>query len=67
MEFGVVKFYEAGRGFGFIVPDDGGDDVFVHVTDLDGVELIRGDKVTFEVVDGSPGRGMKAINVSVKG
>lgn len=54
MESGTVKFFDySTRGYGFITPDDGGADLFVHVTDLDdGFELLRGDKVTFDAVDG---------------
>jgi CspA family cold shock protein len=52
MPTGVVKFYNGTRGFGFIQPDDGGKDVFVHVSDLErsGVySLNEGQKVTFDV------------------
>lgn len=49
---GVVKFFNHSRGFGFITPEDGSKDVFVHVTALEraGVPSIdEGDKVTFEI------------------
>jgi len=42
MPTGRVKFFNTDRGFGFILPDDGGPDVFVHVHD---VETVRGDRV----------------------
>jgi CspA family cold shock protein len=50
---GTVKFYNSTKGFGFIQPDTGGPDVFVHATALEaaGIRgLNEGQKVTFEVV-----------------
>ncbi|WP_436640533.1 cold-shock protein [Microbaculum sp. FT89] len=52
MATGIVKFYNAGRGYGFIQPDDGSKDVFVHATALEaaGIRgLVEGQKVSFEV------------------
>ena len=52
MATGTVKFFNSSRGFGFIEPEDGGKDVFVHVTALEqaGIpSLEEGDKVEFEV------------------
>jgi cold shock protein len=52
MTNGTVKFYNAGRGYGFIQPDDGSKDVFVHATALEaaGIRgLVEGQKVSFEV------------------
>jgi CspA family cold shock protein len=49
---GTVKFYNSARGFGFIQPDDGGEDVFVHVTALERAgmhDLVEGQKVSFDV------------------
>lgn len=63
MQTGKVKFFNAGKGFGFITPDDGGKDVFVHVSNTNGAELNDGDKVEFEVVDGR--KGPQADNVRV--
>jgi len=53
MATGTVKFFNTAKGFGFIAPDDGGNDVFVHVTALEraGIHsLNEGDKVSYEVV-----------------
>ena len=60
---GTVKFFNAGKGFGFITPDDGSKDVFVHASDLNGAQLNDGDKVEFEVVSGQ--KGPQASNVKV--
>jgi CspA family cold shock protein len=51
MTTGTVKFYNAQRGFGFIQPDDGGNDVFVHATALERAgmtNLAEGQKVSFD-------------------
>ncbi len=51
MNKGTVKFYNEQKGFGFIAPESGGNDVFVHATALEraGISLIReGQKVLFE-------------------
>ena len=51
MSRGTVKFYNDQKGFGFIQPDDGGKDVFVHVSALEraGMRgLVQGQKVTFD-------------------
>ncbi|WP_204009199.1 cold-shock protein [Virgisporangium aurantiacum] len=60
----VVRF-DRGRGYGFIAPDGGGDDVFVHTNDLeaDGHAVAVGTRVRFQIVDG--GRGLKAFDVRV--
>ncbi len=53
MPTGTVKFFNTSKGFGFITPNDGGNDVFVHVTALEraGIHsLNEGDKVSYEVV-----------------
>ena len=52
MQVGTVKFYNTQKGFGFIQPDDGGKDVFVHATALEraGMRgLVEGQKITFDV------------------
>ena len=51
METGTVKFYNAQKGFGFIAPDSGGKDVFVHATALERASiphLAEGQKVSFD-------------------
>ncbi len=60
MATGTVKFFNETKGFGFITPDAGGKDVFVHKTGT--TEPLReGDKVSYDVED-SP-KGQNAINV----
>jgi CspA family cold shock protein len=52
MKTGTVKFYNAQKGFGFIQPDDGGKDVFVHATALEAAGmrgLVEGQKISFDV------------------
>ncbi|NZD63154.1 cold-shock protein [Rhizobium sp. WYCCWR 11290] len=50
MATGTVKFFNDDKGFGFITPENGGQDVFVHVSALQrGGSLREGDKVSFEV------------------
>ncbi|MBW2984038.1 cold shock domain-containing protein [Candidatus Woesearchaeota archaeon] len=61
---GTVKFFNAGKGFGFIAGDDG-KEYFVHKTALgEGVTLNENDAVTFDVEEGD--RGPKAVNVKKK-
>ena len=63
MKTGTVKFFNTAKGFGFITPDEGGKDVFVHANDLGGVVIGEGSKVQFEVVQGQ--KGPQASNVKV--
>jgi CspA family cold shock protein len=60
---GTVKFFNTAKGFGFIQPDSGGNDVFVHVTALEraGIRgLSEGDRVSFVLEDDRRGRGKQA-------
>ncbi len=60
---GTVKFFNTAKGYGFVQPDDGGKDVFVHATALEqaGIRsLNEGDKVTFVLEDDRRGRGKQA-------
>ncbi|XXG66154.1 hypothetical protein AAC387_Pa05g3693 [Persea americana] len=63
---GVVKWFNGQKGFGFITPDDGGEDLFVHQSSIksDGYRsLAEGEAVEFEIEHGDDGR-TKAIDVS---
>ena len=64
MPTGVVKWFNEAKGFGFISPDDGSRDVFVHFSAIQSNgfrKLEEGQKVQFEVVDGA--KGPNAQNV----
>ena len=63
MSNGTVKFFNEGKGFGFITPDDGGRDVFVHANGLDGTQIDEGDKVSYDVEEGK--KGLNAVNVTL--
>jgi CspA family cold shock protein len=60
---GTVKFFNTDKGFGFITPDGGGKDVFVHANDLGGAVLTEGTKVEFEVVQGRKGPQASGVKV----
>ncbi|MEY3233500.1 MAG: hypothetical protein RL230_771 [Pseudomonadota bacterium] len=65
---GTVKFFNAERGFGFITPDGGGADVFVHISAVQrsGFELLEPDqRLAFQTLPDRFGKGPKAINLSL--
>ena len=62
MNEGTIKFYNEAKGFGFITPSNGGADVFVHATGLNGA-VRENDKVTYEISNGQ--KGPTATNVNV--
>jgi CspA family cold shock protein len=64
MPTGTVKWFNATKGYGFIVPDDGDKDVFVHVTAVEKAgmgPLTEGQRVAFEVRNEA--RGLKAVDL----
>ena len=64
MATGTVKFFNTTRGFGFIAPDDGSKDIFVHATAVERSELshlTEGQKLSFDVEQEA--RGPKAVNL----
>jgi cold shock protein len=63
MAKGTVKFFNTSKGFGFITPDDGGKDVFVHANDIGGASLKEGTKVEFEIVQGKKGPQASGVRV----
>lgn len=62
MNTGTVKFFNESKGFGFITPDDGGKDVFVHISGTED-EIREGDTVTYNVEEGR--KGPNAVNVKI--
>lgn len=67
---GTVKFFNQSKGFGFITPDDGGKDVFVHVSAVEqsGIgALSDGQRISFETEPDKRGKGPKAINLAIAG
>ena len=70
MTTGTVKFFNTSKGFGFITPDDGGKDVFVHITAVQacGLDtLTDGQRVTFDTEPDQRGKGPKAVNLKLAG
>jgi CspA family cold shock protein len=64
MAIGVVKFFNATKGFGFISPEDGGKDIFVHVSAVEASgmrSLMDGQRVSFDVQ--ADKKGPKAVNL----
>jgi len=62
MKEGTVKFFNESKGFGFITPEDGSKDIFVHASGLKD-DIYEGDKVAYEEEQGK--KGLNAVNVRV--
>jgi len=65
---GTVKFFNASKGYGFITPDDGGKDVFVHVTAVErsGIPALNGGmRISFETEPDKRGKGPKAVDLQI--
>jgi CspA family cold shock protein len=66
-ETGTVKWFNDGKGFGFITPETGGKDLFAHFKEIRGGEgfksLSEGQRVTFEVTQGQ--KGLQASNIRI--
>jgi CspA family cold shock protein len=63
---GTVKFFDSEKGYGFIRPDDGSRDVFVHVSAVTSSglgTLNEGQRISFEVEPDKRGKGPKAVNL----
>jgi len=65
---GTVKFFNQAKGYGFVSPENGGKDVFVHITAVQrsGIpELSEGLKISFEVQEDTRGRGPQAVDLQL--
>lgn len=62
MSEGTIKFFNEAKGFGFITPGNGGEDLFVHVSGLNS-QVRENDKVSYTVEQGK--KGLNAVNVTV--
>ncbi|BAT59244.1 cold shock protein CspA [Variibacter gotjawalensis] len=66
---GTIKFFNTERGYGFIKPDTGGPDVFVHITAVERAglkSLNEGQPLAYEVEPDKKGKGPKAVNLVLK-
>lgn len=65
---GTVKFFNTTKGYGFITPEEGSKDIFVHISALErsGIQnVVEGTKLTFEVEEDRRGRGFQATNLEL--
>jgi len=65
---GVVKFFNTEKGYGFIKPDGGGNDIFVHITAVEQAglrSLSEGQKISYEIEPDKKGKGPKAVNLRI--
>ncbi|MBR0698111.1 cold-shock protein [Bradyrhizobium lablabi] len=65
---GTVKFFNRERGYGFIKPDDGGRDVFVHIAAVERAglkDLAEGQRITFDLEPDKNGKGSKAVKLVI--
>jgi len=69
MTLGTVKWFNDAKGFGFITPDDGSDDLFAHFSaiNMDGFKSLKeGQKVSFELIQGAKGKQASNIQAAEK-
>lgn len=62
MQKGTVKFFNESKGFGFITPNDGGSEIFVHTSGLSD-SIRENDSVEYDVEEGR--KGLNAVNVKI--
>lgn len=65
---GIVKFFNVEKGYGFIKPDDGGRDIFVHITAVESANLTtlaEGQKISFDIEPDKKGKGPKAVDLVI--
>lgn len=65
---GTVKFFNAEKGYGFIKPDDGGRDIFVHITAVETAglrSLTEGQRISYEIEPDKKGKGPKAVDLQL--
>jgi len=60
---GTVKFYNSGKGFGFIIDSETGNEIFVHATGVKSGQITEGDEVIFDTQEGK--KGLNAVNVEL--
>ncbi len=63
MPLGTVKWFNEGKGFGFIQPEEGGKDLFVHINEVEGGQLQEGDSVEYEATEGPKGPQASSVKV----